>query len=314
MFLNHSLASKVFAVVKDCFKPSMKASLWILKLMVPISLLVVLMQQFGIIDQISKFTSPLFNFVGLPGEAALVYISAALVNVYSAIAVMSAFPFDARAITMLAISSLIAHNLIIETAVQKKTGSSAWAMLATRVLGSIASLVVMNWLLPNTGSALALTGNVQATTLAVALKTWLTSSILLIAKVVVIVFVLNLLQQVLRQLGVIELLSKALRPLLALFGLPSRTSFLWIVANTLGLAYGSAVMVGEVENDNITHEEADLLNYHVAISHSNLEDLLLFAAVGASVLWMLAVRLIFALIVVWGVRLTLYRKHKFASE
>lgn len=145
------------------------------------------------------------------------------------------------------------------------------------------------------------------------LKGWAKSSILLSFKVVILVFALNLLQQVLKKLGVIEVLSKILRPLLSVFGLPSRTSFLWIVANTLGLAYGSAVMISEVEGGRIEKEEADLLNYHIAVSHSNLEDLLLFAAVGASVFWMLTVRLGMAALIVWAIRFTIYKNHKFAN-
>lgn len=279
--------------------------------MIPISLGVVVLQQLGVIEIISHFTSPLFELVGLPGESAFVYITAAFVNIYSAIAVMSTFPFDERAITMLAISSLIAHNLIIETAVQKKTGSSAWAMLATRVLLSILSLVVMNLILPSSASMMKVTGGISTVTFPDALLGWLKSSLTLSLKVVVLVFALNILQQLLKQLGIIDILSKLLRPILSVMGLPNRTSFLWIVANTLGLAYGSAVMITEVENGNISKEEADLLNYHIAVSHSNLEDMLLFAAVGASVLWMLLLRVGFAIVLVWGVKLTVYRNHKF---
>lgn len=138
------IAHRIVDIVKECYKPSLKSALWILKLMIPISLGVVVLQYFGVIDVISQYTSPLFKLVGLPGEASLVYITAGLVNIYSAIAVMSTFAFDPRAITMLAISSLIAHNLIVETAVQRKTGSSAWAMVVTRVGLSIVSLIVMN--------------------------------------------------------------------------------------------------------------------------------------------------------------------------
>ena len=265
------LLNKVVAIVKGCFTPSLKSAVWILRLMIPISLGVVLLQYLGVIDFISHYTSPLFKLVGLPGEAALVYITAALVNIYSAIAVMSTFTFDDRAITILAISSLIAHNLIVETAVQRKTGSSAMAMVATRLGLSILSLVVMNFLVPAaTLSVVTSSSTGPNVGFADVLYSWLESSILLSIKVVVLVFALNLLQQVMRQLGIIEVLSKVLRPLLAIFGLPSRTSFLWIVANTLGLAYGSAVMISEVEAGNISKEEADLLNYHVAVSHSNL--------------------------------------------
>ena len=72
-------------------------------------------------------------------------------------------------------------------------------------------------------------------------------------------------------------------------------------------------MISEVEAGNISKEEADLLNYHVAVSHSNLEDLLLFAAIGASVFWMLSIRLAFAALIVWIVRFSLYRNHKFVT-
>ena len=308
-----SLFSKIVEIVRGCFKPSLKSAVWILRLMIPISLGVVLLQYLGVIAVISHYTSPLFELVGLPGEAALVYITAALVNIYSAIAVISTFTFDAHAITMLAISSLIAHNLIIETAVQRKTGSSALAMVATRLGLSILSLIVMNLLVPATTLMVEARGAMPNQNLVDVLYGWLQSSIFLSLKVVVLVFCLNLLQQVLKELGVIEVLSKLLRPLLALFGLPSRTSFLWIVANTLGLAYGSAVMISEVEAGNISREEANLLNYHVAVSHSNLEDLLLFAAIGASVFWMLSLRLAFAALIVWIVRFSLYRNHKFVT-
>lgn len=308
-----SLYSSIIGTVRECFRPSLKSALWILRLMIPISLGVVLLQYFGVIAVVSHYTSPLFELVGLPGEAALVYITAALVNIYSAIAVISTFTFDERAITMLAISSLIAHNLIIETAVQRKTGSSAFAMVVTRLGLSVISLMVMNLFLPASSFAVEARGAMPNQELGDVLYGWLHSSIFLSFKVVVLVFALNILQQVLKKIGVIELLSRLLRPLLAVFGLPNRTSFLWIVANTLGLAYGSAVMISEVEAGNLSKEEADLLNYHVAVSHSNLEDLLLFTAIGASVFWMLSIRLAFAALIVWIVRFALYRNHKFVT-
>jgi hypothetical protein len=94
-------------------------------------------------------------------------------------------------------------------------------------------------------------------------------------------------------------MSRALRPLLRVFGLPAKTSFLWIVAQTLGLAYGAAVMVEEKESGKVSKRELDLLNHHVAVSHSNIEDVMLFFSIGASLFWMVALRIIFAVAVVW---------------
>lgn len=87
------------------------------------------------------------------------------------------------------------------------------------------------------------------------------------------------------------------------FGLPQKTAFLWVVSNTLGLAYGSGIMIEEAEKGETTQEENDLLNHHIAVSHSNLEDLLLFTAAGGAYLWMLLSRWAMSWILVWERRI-----------
>ncbi|HQB78773.1 MAG TPA: nucleoside recognition protein, partial [Tenuifilaceae bacterium] len=127
-------------------------------------------------------------------------------------------------------------------------------------------------------------------------------------KIITLVTLLMILQRILKEFGIIQILSTIFKPLLKVMGLPESTSFLWIVANTLGLAYGSAVMVEEVEAGKLSRTDADLLNFHIAISHSNLEDLLLFAAIGVSIWWMLIPRLFIAIAAVWGRRFALMGK------
>jgi spore maturation protein SpmB len=119
---------------------------------------------------------------------------------------------------------------------------------------------------------------------------------------------LNILQKLLGEFGVIRWLSKILRPLLKVFGLPAKTSFLWIVANILGLAYGAAVMLEEVQQGKVSRRDVDLLNHHIAISHSNLEDVSLFLSVGVGLWWMLLPRWILAAVAVWIRRWELNRK------
>jgi len=82
-------------------------------------------------------------------------------------------------------------------------------------------------------------------------------------------------------------------------GLHEGVSFSWIVANTLGLAYGSAVMIDQVENGHMTKYDADKLNHHIAVSHSQLEDPLLFVAIGLPFWWLVIPRVVLAIIVVW---------------
>ena len=301
-----SLLQRITSCVKSAIPSALKTSLWFLKITIPISLTVTLLYHFGILNILSEILSPAFSLIGLKGEAALVYISAAFLNVYSAIAVMTSINFTIREMTIMAIMSLIAHNLIVETAVQKKTGSKAWHMIALRIISSIIAAVILNYLLPSQMGLSNLGVHQLANpTLKEVLSTWTISTLKLCLKIVVLITLLMVLQKILLEFKITNLLTTIFRPVLKVFGLPASTSLMWIAANLLGLAYGSAIMIEEVQSDRITKQDADLLNYHIAISHSNLEDLLLFAAIGISVWWLLLPRLVMALIAVWGRKLAL---------
>ncbi|MEN6417168.1 MAG: transporter, partial [Armatimonadota bacterium] len=77
---------------------------------------------------ISGFLAPLMRLIGLPGQAALVFLSGALLNNYSAIAVMGTVALSLRDATILAVMCVICHNLLVETTVMKSAGSSAIKM------------------------------------------------------------------------------------------------------------------------------------------------------------------------------------------
>jgi len=301
-----SIYHRIIYCAQSAFPSAIKTSLWFLKITIPISFAVTLLYHFGVLNILSEALSPAFNLIGLSGEAALVYITSAFLNVYSAIAVMTSLNFTLREMTIMAIMSLIAHNLIVETAVQKKTGSKVWHIIALRILGSIVAAILLNYLLP---SQMGLSSfglhQISNPTLKEVLSTWIISALKLSLKIVVLITLLMILQKILLEFKVTNMLTIIFSPILKVMGLPESTSLMWIVANLLGLAYGSAVMIEEVQSGRATKQEADLLNFHIAISHSNLEDLLLFAAIGVSAWWLLLPRLGLAMIAVWGRRLAL---------
>ncbi|MDR0687374.1 MAG: nucleoside recognition protein [Prevotellaceae bacterium] len=296
--------------MRDGFRSALKTAWWMIRLTVTISLGVMLLQYFGIIALVSKWLTPLFLHIGLQGEAALVFITGALVNHYAAIAIIETIGFDARSITILALMCLCAHNLIVETAIQKKIGSSAVRMVVIRLLFAIISAMLLNAILPDSAGDVS-TKKVQLVedNFWVVLTHWALSTLSLTAKMFTIIVALTVLQRLLAELGAIRMMSKLLRPLLKAFGLPPKTSFLWIVAQTLGLAYGAAVMVEEKEAGKVSKRDLDLLNHHIAVSHSNIEDVMLFFSIGASLFWMFALRIVFAAAVVWERRFfTAYRQ------
>ena len=131
------------------------------------------------------------------------------------------------------------------------------------------------------------------------LKSWALRTLKTVGLMIVLVYALTLLQRILKEFGVIEAIARFLKLVMLFFGLPPRTAFLWLIANTLGLAYGAAIMIDEAEQGTTTKEENDLLNHHICVSHSNLEDLLLFTAIGGSFLWMLLSRWAMSLLLVW---------------
>ena len=139
----------------------------------------------------------------------------------------------------------------------------------------------------------------SATGLVATLKTWAIDTAWLAGKVIALVMGLMVLQRVLKEFGIIGVLSKLLFPVLWLLGLPRRTAFLWIVANVLGLAYGAAVILEEADSGALDKKDAQLLNRSIAVCHSLLEDTLLFVAIGAWALWITLPRLALAAAVVW---------------
>jgi len=294
--------------VRSAMPKAIKTSLWFLKITIPISFVVTILYHFGILAQISEVLSPVFRLVGLKGEAALVYITSIFLNVYSAIAVITSLNFTIREMTILAIMSLIAHNLIIETAVQKKTGSKVWHIVSLRIITSIVAAALLNYLLPiDMGQYSLGVHTVANPSLKEVVVTWAISALKLSIKIVVLISLLMILQKLLFEFKITEVLSKIFSPLLIAMGLPASTTLMWLAANLLGLAYGFAVMIDEVESGRISKKEADLLNFHIAISHSNLEDLILFAAIGVSAWWLLLPRLAIAMVVVWGRRFAIHK-------
>jgi len=294
-----SIGRRTLNVVQETFPVACKTALWIIKITVSISLLMLLLRYTGVLYWLSNQLSPLFKVVGLPGEAALAYVTGYFVNVYSTIAVMATLSLDVRAITILSVMVLCSHNIITETAVQKKTGSSALRMVLIRTLSAFLLGITLNWLMPGEVIQMSATVAKHRESFTLLLTQWFWSTLWLIVKMIVLIFSLSILQRLLSEFGVIRWIAKFLKPLLRFFGLPAKTAFLWIIANTLGLTYGAAVMIEESERGKISRRDANLLNHHICVSHSNLEDVILLASTGALVLWMILSRWVVSFLLVW---------------
>lgn len=296
--MSASVKNRIYECFKRALPVAMKTSVWFLKIMLPVSFGVMLLSYFNILPYLSSFTAPLFTQIGLPGDAALVLITSIFTNIYTVIALLATLDFTVRESIILAMMCLISHNFIVETLVLKKNGSSAIAMILLRISMSFVSALLLNWLLPSMDTRLSFEP-AQSLGLMETLTTWAIGSLKLAVKIVLIISVLMVFQRLLEEFGVLKYLSLTFGPLMTIFGLPRSVAFLWLVGNTLGLAYGAAIMMDYVGNGKLSKKDADLLNYHLAISHSQLEDPLLFAVLGLPLLWLIIPRILLAIIVVW---------------
>jgi spore maturation protein SpmB len=294
---------RLLSAVRGALRPAFRTTVWILKIMLPITLGVACLNYVGAIEWIAAGLAPLFRYIGLSGEAVIVFLTAVLVNIYSAIAVIATLGFDFRSVTILAVMCLIAHNLIMETAIQKKTGASAAAMVILRLGTALLAGFLLNRLLPGTMEGTLILDGITPEVVPVSwgglFIGWGVSIVRLSLRMALFIFSLNILQNILREFGMIDRLTWPLRPVMAAFGLPRPVSFLWIVANCVGLGYGGALMIAEIEKGDIRPRDTRLLNTHIAISHSLLEDTLLFAAIGIGVFWIIVPRMLLAVTAVW---------------
>lgn len=285
--------------VKEAFPKGMKTAWWLLKITIPVSFGVLLLDYYGLLDLMAKYTGPVFQVIGLPGVSAIVLITSIFTNIYSVVAVLSTLNLPMREGIIIATMCLVSHGFIIETAVLRKTGSSAVRMLLLRIISSF----IIGWLLN-----MMMPGQTNPDTISVArihngfqevFMLWLKTISATTLKILVLVNLLLILQKVMEEFGLIKWLERPLRPLMKVFGLPEKTTFSWIVANAIGLAYGSAIMINLTDEGKLGRNDADLLNHHIAVSHSQLEDPLLFLTLGYTIHWLIWPRVLIAMAAVW---------------
>ena len=282
---------------------ALKTALWIIRIIVPVSFVVTLLDFYGIIEWISTFTEPLFRLIGLQGNAAVVYFSSLFLPLYAPIAIIATLPLSLREITILALMCLITHNLPIECAVQRRSGTPFWQTLVLRLTFSILGGFLLNLILPESLSLTTQTETLTATisqpsTLNSQLLNWLTNTASLCVKIILIITALMYGQFLLKRYGIINKIARPLAPLMRLCGLHPNSAFLWLVAQIVGLTYGAGIMAQEIEESGADREELHRINLHICVNHSLIEDTAIFCMLGVAWYFLIIPRLIFAILIV----------------
>ncbi len=292
-------------LIKGCFVDAIAVALrsaaWLMRFMIPVTFVVSMLDYAGVVEVMSKYIEPVFAYAGLDARGVLVFLTAVFASIYSAIAVMATLAIDYRMAIILAVMSLIAHNLIVECTIQKKTGYSYLGVLFLRLGMAFLAGVVINNILPEnlTGNLFLNVRQEEILTIGEALKEWGLSIVNLAVKITLFIYILNVLQNILKAFNILDMLIRPFRIVMRIMGLPYPVTFLWLVANSLGLAYGGAVMIEGARSGEVSPEEMKLLNTSIAITHSLVEDTILFFVIGIPLFWLVIPRLLLSIVAVW---------------
>lgn len=119
------------------------------KVIIPVAILVRVLEGTGWMHYVSNALAPLMHIFGVPGEGALVLVSANFSTPYAGLGIMAALTgLTVKQKTILAAMMMLSHGAISETALMAKTGAKAQWMLAARLGAMVVAGVLLNLLMP----------------------------------------------------------------------------------------------------------------------------------------------------------------------
>jgi hypothetical protein len=281
-----------------------RSFLWMMKIVLPVSLLTTLLDWSGWLHQVDFLIAPVMKFLGLPAAAALPLLIGMAANLYGGIAAMVVLPLNEGQMTLIGIFLLMAHNLIQEGIVQGKSGISPLKATLFRIItAAVTVMIVAPWLVPGTIAAAPAAALAVRPAFEALLWTWLGITFFLCLKIFFIIMGIMTLLEVMKLLDWIGCIVKFFAPLLKFMGLDKKVGLLWMTALIFGLAYGGAVIVEEARAGHISKEDLELLHLSIGINHSMVEDPPLFISLGLNAFWLYIPRLVVAVLAVHLIRL-----------
>ncbi|MCL2435861.1 MAG: hypothetical protein FWD09_06975 [Lentimicrobiaceae bacterium] len=291
-------------ILKSWLTQSISTSIKIFKIMIPVSILVKILQETGLIVYIGKALAPLMSVMGLPGEMGLVWASAMLGNIYAGIITFFSIGMDLTIaqVTVLSTIILIAHTLPVELAITQKAGVKAGAAFLFRfIFGFIAGVILYHLYsifniyqdIP-TGIDKMVMISEKATW-----GSWVLSELKNYAIVFCYITGLIIIIDILKRVGIIDKINRWFYPLLRVLGIGKEVIPITVIGMTLGLAYGGGLIINEVQQTKLERRNVCYALMLMSLSHSVIEDSLLMIAIGAKVSGVFFFRFIFTFIVMY---------------
>ncbi|HMN22400.1 MAG TPA: hypothetical protein PKA16_13530 [Ottowia sp.] len=270
------------------------------KIMLPVMLAVYVAERLGLVALAGRGLAPVMGMLGLPPEAAIIWATTVLTNLYGGIAIVATLASDLQLsvaqTSALGAMMLFAHNLPTEQAIVRKAGGSALLTGSLRLLVGAGFGAAVTWTcqladwlqqpvslawLQGVGSAGGGTPDAGG---------WLLATAQSMGMIWLIIIALVLLLDALEWMGATRLFTRLLDPVLRLTGLEAHAAPLTTVGLLMGLTYGGALIIDASQREHYSRRTLLLATCWLSLFHSVIEDTLLIAALGASIWVILVVR------------------------
>ena len=292
----------VISFFKRIFIETGKTSWILFKIMIPISIIVKIIQEFGLLPYIGEALAPIMNLVGLPGETGLIWASALIVNIYGGLlayfSLSGSIVLTTAQLTVLLTMILVAHTFPIELQIARKAGIKIIVMFLIRFVFSI----ILGFILFQTYQKLDILQEPAQTSLFLSpqnttLIDWLIHELINYATIFLFVFGLIFILEVLKVTGIITIINKMLYPLLKILGIGKEVLPITVIGLTLGISYGGAIIIKEANDGKASKRDVFYALVLMGLCHSMIEDTMMMFAIGGDISGILFARIIFALII-----------------
>ncbi|MFO7578156.1 MAG: nucleoside recognition domain-containing protein [Pelovirga sp.] len=291
-------------VIVELVRGALQTSLMLFKIIVPISVVTRLLQQWGVVDQFGVLLGPVMELVGLPGQMGLVWATALVTNIYGGMVVFASLApghdLTVAQVTVLATMILVAHALPVEARIAQKAGTRFRATALIRVCGAL----LLGWLLH---LSYQLSGSLQQANRALwnppavdpTWTAWVQAELRNMLLIFLIILTLMAVLRGMQKLGISALMTRLLEPLLKLLGMSPAAAPVTIIGMTLGLSYGGGLIVQEAQSGRLDRRDLFASVTLMGLCHSIFEDTLLMMVLGAHLSGIFWGRLIFSLLAVF---------------
>lgn len=298
------IISDLRTAIVELLRDAARTSLVLFKIIIPISIATRFLQQWGVVDQIGGLLGPVMELVGLPGPLGLVWATAMVTNLYAGIVVFASLApgldLSVAQVTILTTMMLVAHALPVELRIAQKAGTRFRVMALLRIGGALLLGALLNLVYQ-------LTGTLQQANHALwnpppvdpAWSSWLLVELRNMGSIFLVILILMAFLRLLKKLGITDLMTRLLEPVLALLGMGRAAAPLAIVGITLGLSYGGGLIIQEAQSGRMSRRDIFCSLALMGLCHSLIEDSLLMMLIGGHISGVFWGRLIFSLVVVF---------------